>query len=223
MRTLTRPEIANKLKESGLVPLFYHANPEIVQKVIQSCYNGGARFFEFTNRGEFAYEVFAEVVKYSRKHCPEMILGVGSVTDAASASLYMSLGAEFVVSPVLREDVAKVCNRRKINYLPGCGSLQEICTAEELGCEIIKLFPASVYGPEFVKAIRGPQPWTSIMPSGGVTTDKENLKKWFGAGVFCVGMGSSLINKDLVEKEDFEGLKNKISEVLEIISEVRNL
>lgn len=222
MRKNSRPEIALKLKESGLVPLFYNANREIVKNVVQACYKGGARFFEFTSRGEFAHEVFADVVKFSRENCPEMIIGVGSVTDAASASLYMSLGAEFVVSPVLRENIAKICNRRKIHYLPGCGTLQEICAAEELGCEIIKLFPASVYGPEFVKAIKGPQPWTSLMPSGGVTTGEDNLRTWFKAGVFCVGMGSSLINKDLIEKADYAGLQKSVEDVLKIISEVRN-
>ncbi|UJH90656.1 bifunctional 4-hydroxy-2-oxoglutarate aldolase/2-dehydro-3-deoxy-phosphogluconate aldolase [Antarcticibacterium sp. 1MA-6-2] len=222
MRKHSRPEIATKLKETGLVPLFYHANSQIVKDVVLACYKGGARFFEFTNRGEFAHEVFAEVIRYSRKHCPEMILGVGSVTDAASASLYMSLGAEFVVSPVLREDVAKVCNRRKIHYLPGCGSLNEISIAEELGCEIIKLFPAAVYGPQFVKAVKGPQPWTSLMPSGGVSPDRENLKNWFDSGVFCVGMGSSLITKSLIEQGDYSALEKNVSNVLKIISEVRN-
>jgi 2-dehydro-3-deoxyphosphogluconate aldolase / (4S)-4-hydroxy-2-oxoglutarate aldolase len=222
MRKNSRPEIALKLKDSGLVPLFYNANSEIVKNVVQACYKGGARFFEFTSRGEFAHEVFADIVKFSRENCPEMIIGAGSVTDAASASLYMSLGAEFVVSPVLREDIAKICNRRKIHYLPGCGTLQEICTAEELGCEIIKLFPASVYGPEFVKAIKGPQPWTFLMPSGGVTTEEDNLRTWFKAGVFCVGMGSSLINKDLIKKADYAGLQRSVEDVLKIISEVKN-
>ena len=221
MKKLSRPEIAVKFAESGLVPLFYHKDPEMVKNVVLSCYKGGARFFEFTNRGELAHEVFTEVVKFSREKCPEMILGVGSVTDAASASLYMSLGAEFVVSPVLREDVAKICNRRKIMYLPGCGSLTEICTAEELGCEIVKLFPAAVYGPNFVKAVKAPQPWTSIMPSGGVSTEKENLQEWFDSGVTCVGMGSSLITKDLVKHSDFAALEQKVSRVLQTIAEIR--
>lgn len=218
---MTRPEIAMKFRESGLVPLFYHSDAEIVKNVVLSCYRGGARFFEFTARGEFAHEVFSEIVKYSRENCPDMILGVGSVTDAASASLYMSMGAEFVVSASLREDVAKICNRRKILYLPGCGSLTEIGTAEELGCEVVKLFPAAVLGPAFVKAIKGPQPWTSVMPSGGVTTDKDNLKGWFDAGVTCVGMGSSLITKDIIQKSDFEALQKSVSEVLRTISEIR--
>ncbi len=221
MKKLTRPEIAVKFAQSGLVPLFYHQDPEVVKNVVLSCYKGGASFFEFTNRGELAHQVFTEVVKFARKQCPEMILGVGSVTDAATAGLYLSLGAEFVVSPLLREDVAKICNRRKIMYLPGCGSLTEICAAEELGCEIVKLFPAAVYGPEFVKAVKAPQPWTSIMPSGGVSTDKENLQKWFESGVTCVGMGSSLITEELLKSSNFAALEQKVIEVLQTISEIR--
>ncbi|PKD19734.1 keto-deoxy-phosphogluconate aldolase [Salegentibacter salinarum] len=222
MKKLSRPEITIKMKESGLVPLFYHQNREVVKEILTAVYKGGARFFEFTHRGEFAHEVFSDLVKFSRKECPEMILGVGSVVDAGTASLYMNLGAEFVVSPVIREDVVKICNRRKVLYLPGCGSLTEISQAEELGCEIVKLFPAAVLGPGFVKAIKGPQPWTSIMPSGGVSLEKENIKEWFNTGVTCVGMGSALIPKDLVENSDFESIKNNVAKVLKIISEIRS-
>ncbi|MCF4101094.1 bifunctional 4-hydroxy-2-oxoglutarate aldolase/2-dehydro-3-deoxy-phosphogluconate aldolase [Gillisia sp. M10.2A] len=222
MKIYSRPEIALIFKETGLVPLFYHEDPATVINVMTACYKGGARLFEFTNRGEFAHEVFAEVIKYSRVNCPEMVLGVGSVTDAASASFYLSMGAQFVVSPVFRKDIALVCNRRKILYLPGCGSLTEICTAEEWGCEIVKLFPAALYGPEFVKAVLAPQPWTSIMPSGGVTLEKENLKDWFEAGVTCVGMGSALITKELVKNSDFGALEQKVSEVMDVIRELRS-
>ncbi len=222
MKKLSRPEIAIKMKESGLVPLFYHQDQEIVKQVLKAVYQGGARFFEFTHRGEFAHEVFENLVRFSREECPEMILGVGSAVDAGTASLYMNLGAEFVVSPVIREDIAKVCNRRKVLYLPGCGSLTEIGQAEELGCEILKLFPAAVLGPGFVKAIKGPQPWTSIMPSGGVNLEEENIKEWFKAGVTCVGMGSALISKNMVENSDFESIKNNVAKVLKIITETRS-
>lgn len=222
MKKLSRPEIAIKIKELGLVPLFYNADYSLVQKVLLAAYKGGARFFEFTHRGELAHEVFTNLVKFSRKECPEMILGVGSVADAGTAALYMNLGAEFVVSPSLREDVAKVCNRRKVLYLPGCGSVTEIGQAEELGCEIVKLFPAAVLGPNFVKAVKGPQPWTSIMPSGGVTLEKENITEWFNAGVTCVGMGSALIPKEKVKQGDFIAIENNVKQVLEIISEIRS-
>jgi 2-dehydro-3-deoxyphosphogluconate aldolase/(4S)-4-hydroxy-2-oxoglutarate aldolase len=150
-----------------------------------------------------------------------MILGVGSVTDAAAASNYMMIGANFVVTPVFREDIAIVCNRRKVLWSPGCGTLTEIAIAEERGAEIVKLFPGNIYGPKFVKAIKGPQPWTSIMPTGGVNTSKENLKSWFDAGVTCVGLGSQLISNQVIEQRDFEGLKVTVSQVLQTIQSLK--
>jgi 2-dehydro-3-deoxyphosphogluconate aldolase/(4S)-4-hydroxy-2-oxoglutarate aldolase len=221
MSRFTRIQVAQKMAEQGMVPLFYNADVDLCKKVVSACYAGGARLLEFTSRGDFAHEVFGELSKHIRDHLPEMILGVGSVTDAASASLYMALGADFIVTPVLREDIAVVCNRRKVLWSPGCGSLGEIARAEELGCEIVKLFPGSVYGPGFVKAVKGPQPWTSIMPTGGVSPTEENLSAWFGAGVTCVGMGSKLLAKDLIQKEDYPEITARVSAALELIKAVR--
>lgn len=206
------------MKEQGMVPLFYHPDTELGKKVLRACYDGGARLMEFTARGDFAFEVFAELNKFALAELPGMILGVGSVTDAAAASLYIQMGANFIVTPSLREDIARVCNRRKILWSPGCGSLTEINRAEELGCEIIKLFPGSVYGPGFVKAIKGPQPWTEVMPTGGVSTEESNLKAWFDAGVCCVGMGSKLISPTLLAEKDFDGLEESVRTTLATIA-----
>lgn len=195
MAIFSRIQVAETMKQTGLVPLFYNSDIEISKKVVKAVYDGGARLLEFTARGDFAHEVFGELNKFVSTHLPGMIMGVGSVTDAASASRYMALGANFIVTPVLREDIALICNRRKVLWSPGCGSLTEIARAEELGCEIVKLFPGGIYGPDFVKAIKGPQPWTSIMPTGGVSPTKESLESWFKADVTCVGMGSKLIKK----------------------------
>ena len=204
-----------------MVPLFYHSNIEIAKKTLKACYEGGARLLEFTSRGDFAHQIFDELNKYVLTELPDMIMGVGSVTDSAAASLYMQLGANFIVTPVLREDIAVVCNRRKVLWSAGCGSLTEITRAEELGCEIVKLFPGSTYGPDFVKAIKGPQPWTSIMPTGGVSTEEDNLRGWFDAGVTCVGMGSKLISNEIMANEDFEVLKTKVAETLKLIKKIR--
>jgi 2-dehydro-3-deoxyphosphogluconate aldolase/(4S)-4-hydroxy-2-oxoglutarate aldolase len=222
MAKYTRLEVAAVMKENGMVPLFFHSDIELAKKVLKACYDGGSRLMEFTSRGDFAHEVFGELNKYALKELPGMILGVGSVTDAASASLYMALGANFIVTPVLREDIALVCNRRKVLWSPGCGSLTEIARAEELGCEIVKLFPGDLYGPNFVKGIKGPQPWTSIMPTGGVSPDRDNLKGWFDAGVTCVGMGSQLISKDILANKDFAGLSLKVKDALALIKDLRN-
>jgi 2-dehydro-3-deoxyphosphogluconate aldolase/(4S)-4-hydroxy-2-oxoglutarate aldolase len=221
MAKYSRIEVAQQMKDNGMVPLFFHSDIEISKKVLQACYDGGSRLMEFTSRGDFAHEVFGTLNKYALAELPGMMLGVGSITDAASASLYMSLGANFIVTPVFREDIAIACNRRKVLWSPGCGTLSEIARAEELGCEIVKLFPADIYGPEFIKAIKGPCPWTNIMPTGGVYPTVESLSSWLNAGATCVGLGSQLISKDILDKNDFDGLKNKVSQVLDIIKNIR--
>jgi 2-dehydro-3-deoxyphosphogluconate aldolase/(4S)-4-hydroxy-2-oxoglutarate aldolase len=218
MARFTRIQVALKMAETGMIPVFYHKDAEICKKVLKACYDGGVRVFEFTNRGDFAHEVFAELNKFAATELPEMILGVGSVVEAGTTSLYIQLGSNFIVSPILNEDMAKVCNRRKILWSPGCGSVSEISKAEELGAEVVKIFPGSqVGGPKFVEAVKGPLPWSSIMPTGGVDTSEENLAAWFKAGVTCVGMGSQLITKDVLEKGDFQKLTDECRKTLSII------
>lgn len=221
MSKFSRIDVVQTMERTGLVPLFYHEDAEIAKKVVKACYDGGARLLEFTHRGLFAHEVFNELSKYCIKECPDMILGVGSVTDAGTASHYMNIGAQFIVTPVFREDIAIVCNRKKILWSPGCGSLTEITRAEELGCEVVKLFPGAIYGPGFIKAAKAPQPWTKIMPTGGVDTSEENLRGWFEAGATCVGMGSKLISKELVASKDYTLLTSKVKDVLNIISKLK--
>ena len=221
MAQYTRLEVIEQMKESGMVPLFYHKDIGVAKAVLKACYDGGARLMEFTSRGDFAFEIFNQLIKYAIEELPGMILGVGSVTDAAAASQYMLAGANFIVTPVFREDIAIVCNRRKVLWSPGCGSLTEIARAEEMGCELVKLFPGSTYGPGFVKAIKGPQPWTSIMPTGGVSTEVKNLKAWFDAGVTCVGMGSKLISKEILAEESYSKLTQDVRKTLEIIQELK--
>ena len=222
MARFTRIEVFSTMEEMGMVPLFYHKDVEVGKKVLEACYKGGARVLEFTNRGDYAHEVFRELNLYCETHLPDMIMGVGSVTDAAAASLYMQLGANFVVTPVLREDIAIACNRKKVLWSPGCGSLTEIARAEELGCELVKLFPGGTYGPGFIKAIKGPCPWTNIMPTGGVSPKEENLKGWFDAGVTCVGMGSQLISKDLIEGGKFDDLTKLVKDTLQLIDGLKS-
>lgn len=222
MAQYSRIEVVTVMQKTGLVPLFYDSDIDTCKSVLKACYDGGARLLEFTARGDFAHEIFGALNKYALKELPGMILGVGSVTDAGSASLFMALGANFVVTPVFREDIAIACNRRKVLWSPGCGSLAEIGKAEELGCELVKLFPGGIYGPGFIKAIKGPQPWTNIMPTGGVSPTEENLKGWFNAGATCVGIGSKLIHKNSNGAYDFNTIESLTREAIEIIKEVRS-
>ena len=221
MAQFTRLEVVRQMESDGMVPLFFHSDINTAKAVLKACYDGGSRLMEFTSRGDFAIEVFKELARYATKELPGMILGVGSITDAAAASQYMLYGANFVVTPVFRKDIAEVCNRRKLLWSAGCGSLNEIAQAEEMGCEIVKLFPGSVYGPEFVKAVKGPQPWTSIMPTGGVSTDAANLLEWFEAGVSCVGMGSKLISNELLVNKNYDQLTLAVQKTLALIQKIK--
>lgn len=208
--------------ETGMVPVFYHKDVETAKNVLKACYDGGVRAFEFTNRGDFAHEVFGELVKYAASECPEMVLGVGSIVDPATASLYLQLGANFVVGPLFNPEVAKVCNRRCVPYTPGCGSVSEIGFAQEAGCDLIKVFPAgNVGGPSFVKNVKAPMPWTSIMVTGGVEPTEENLSAWIKAGVTCVGMGSNLFPAELIKAKDWNGITKLCNEALTIINRIR--
>lgn len=222
MARFSRLEVLNTMIEIGLIPVFYNKDVEVAKKIVEVCAAGGAKVVEFTNRGDLAYQVFAELVRHFAEEDPSIILGIGSVIDPGTAALYISSGANFVVGPVLNPDVAKVCNRRKVPYSPGCGSASEISEAEELGVEICKIFPGSqVGGPAFVKAVRGPCPWTRIMPTGGVDATEESIKGWFKAGVSCVGMGSRLVRKDLVAAGNWEEITRTVRQVLEWIREAQ--
>ena len=223
MARFKRLEVLNSMVESGLIPVFYNADIDVAKNIVRACAEGGARVVEFTNRGDQAHLVFTELIKHFATEKPEVILGIGSVIDPGTAALYISCGANFVVGPVLNADVAKICNRRKIAYSPGCGSASEVSAAEELGVEICKIFPGSqVGGPAFVKSVLGPCPWASIMPTGGVDATIESIEAWFKAGVVCAGMGSKLITKELVKAGDFKAISSKVSQVLKWIEQVRN-
>ena len=223
MARFDRLAVLNAIVDSGLVPVFYNSDLEVAKQIVAACAEGGATVVEFTNRGDRAWEVFTPLVEWVEKAQPKLILGVGSVIDAPTAALYISSGANFVVGPVLNAEVARLCNRRKIAYMPGCGSASEISQAEELGVEIVKVFPGTqVGGPGFVKAILGPTPWTRIMPTGGVDASEESIRAWFEAGVACVGIGSRLITRQLVAARDWGGISANVAHVLAWIEQARN-
>ncbi len=205
---------------TGIIPVFYHSDVETAKQVVKACYDGGIRVFEFTNRNDFAHEVFGELNKWAAVECPDMILGIGSIADASTASLYLQLGANFVVSPLLNPEIFKVCNRRQVAYSPGCGSVSEIGLAQELGAEIVKVFPGgSVGGPSFVKNIMGPMPWSRIMVTGGVEPTEENLSAWFKAGASCVGMGSNLFSKETLNNKEWSEISDLCKNSLKIAQE----
>lgn len=214
-------QVMSVMKETGMVPVFYHKDAEVSKNILKACYDGGVRAFEFTNRGDFAHEVFGELVKYAAKECPDMILGIGSIVDAPTASLYIQLGANFLVGPLFNPEVAKVANRRLIPYAPGCGSVSEVGFAQEMGCDICKVFPGDVLGTAFVKGLKAPMPWSNLMVTGGVKPEESNLKGWFDAGVTCVGMGSNLFPADMIKDQNWKGITDLCTNALSIIQKVK--
>lgn len=217
-----RLAVLTALESQGVVPVFYHPDPEVCLNVMRACARGGAPVVEFTNRGDFAHGLFTEVAREFARTDPDIILGIGSIVDAPTAALFIASGARFIVSPALNAEVARLCNRRMIPYSPGCGSVTEISTAQELGCEIVKLFPgASVGGPDFVKAVLGPMPWTKIMPTGGVDPDAASIARWFGSGIVAAGMGSKLITDAAIKAQDWAGIEASVRTTVDAIAAFR--
>ena len=222
MARFNKIQVLSVMKNTGMVPVFYHGDVEIAKQVVKACYEGGVRAFEFTNRGDFAHEVFGELNKWVAIECPEMVMGVGSVVDPATAALYIQLGANFIVGPLFNPEVAKVCNRRLVPYTPGCGSVSEIGLAQECGCDLCKVFPAgNVGGPSFVKNVKAPMPWSMLMVTGGVEPTKDNISAWIKAGVTCVGMGSNLFPKEVVAAKDWAWITAKCKEAFSYIEDAR--
>ena len=214
-------QVLTAIGETGIVPVFYNGDVEVAKKVLKACYDGGIRAFEFANRGDFAQEVFGELVKYANAELPGMIVGIGSVVDPGTAAMYIQLGANFVVGPLFNPAIAPICNRRNIPYAPGCGTVTEVGMAQEAGCDLCKVFPGDVLGPAFVKGLRAPMPWSKLMVTGGVKPTRENLEGWFKAGVYCVGMGSNLFPKDAIAAGDWAKISALCRDALDIIKIVR--
>ena len=222
MGRFTRVQVWDTMEKSGIVPLYYHEDIETAKRIAEALIKGGAGIIEFANRGRRAFEIYREVALHLEQHAPTVIFGVGSVLDTPTAGLYINLGANFIVSPATHADVAKLCNRRKVAYIPGCATATEISLAEELGVEICKVFPASALGgPDFIRSIKGPCPHSKLMPTGGVDATQENLQDWFDAGVACVGIGSALVRTNLVEAGDWDGISALTKHCLDWIAKIR--
>lgn len=221
MPKFLRHEVTGKILEIGLLPIFYHGDVEAAKKIVRACYDGGAKVVEFTNRGDFAYQTFTELARWANRELPDLIMGVGTIVDPATAILFIDSGANFIVGPIFNPEVAKICNRRKVAYVPGCSSPSEISKAEEMGADIVKVFPARVLTPYFIKAMLAPCPWSKLMPAGGVKTTREDVFAWIKAGVAALNVGGALIDKDLVKAGDFKGIREKVEQCIRWIGEAR--
>jgi len=220
MKVVAQEKILLSMQREGLVPVFNHTDIEIAKKVLDACYNGGVRVFEFTNRGENALEVFEALVRYAEKY-PDLILGIGTIFSAKDAKKFHAKGASFIVSPAMIPEMAHYCKSENVMWVPGCGTVTEIYQALNLGAKMVKAFPGNVLSPGFVKSVKAVYPNVPVMPTGGVAPTLDNLTAWFDAGVTCVGMGSKLISKDIIANQDYKTLENRVREAIDIISKIR--
>ena len=221
MSTFSKTEVLLKLQTVPVVPVFFHADAQVAKEVVRACYEGGIRVFEFTNRGDRADEVFASLISFVRSECKHMAIGARSIVEEATAARYLQLGADFIVGPLFNERVARTCHRRGVAYVPGCGTITEVGNAQEIGCDLVKVFPGEVLTPRFVKALLAPMPWSRVMVTGGVEPTRENLAEWFKAGAACVGMGSKLFPKTVIANQDWKAIQEKCQEVVQLIHEIR--
>lgn len=219
---MDRMDVYQRMISTGVIPLFYNSEIETSKKLILACYEGGAKVVEFTNRGEQALEVFVELRRFIREKNIDVALGIGSIVDPQTAAVYRAYGAQFFVGPFLDENLAKWCNKQKIAYLPGCMTVKEISIAEELGAEIVKIFPGEIAGIKLIKSVLGPMPWSKLMPTGGVTPERENITAWFAAGAVCVGLGSQLFKKELIQENNFQKISESVNQVIGWISVINN-
>jgi 2-dehydro-3-deoxyphosphogluconate aldolase/(4S)-4-hydroxy-2-oxoglutarate aldolase len=223
MARFMRLEVINTILETGILPLFYNDEIETAIEIVRACRRGGVRAIEFTNRGEGAYPVFTELIRSFAKQDPGAILGVGSIIDAPTAALYIATGANFIVGPSLNAEIARLCNRRKILYLPGCATENEISAAEELGAEICKIFPGDAAGgPKFISAVMAPCPWHRLLPTGGVEATEASIGEWIKAGAAAVGLGSKLISSQAVKAKDYDGIATKTAQCIAWVKAARD-
>ncbi len=208
------------MQETGLIPVFNHADIEVSKQVLDACYAAGIRVFEFTNRGENALAVFERLAEHAGQYT-DLYLGIGTIFNATDAQGFLSVGAQFIVSPALVPEVAHFANKQELLWVPGCGTVTEIYQAVQLGAKVIKAFPGNVLGPGFIKSVKAVYPKLPIMPTGGVKPTEDNLGSWFSAGVFCVGMGSQLFKKEIIASGEFDTLSHAVSDALQIIKRLK--
>lgn len=220
MKSFSSDEIQKVMRGSGLVPLFTHDDVEIAKEVVEASYRGGVRVFELTNRRRNAFDVFTTLLRHFEKY-PDLMLGIGTIMDAATTKKFIDVGAHFIISPILKLEMADYCHRFDRPWIPGCATLTEIVTAKDHGAKVIKLFPASVLGPGFVSSVLPVVPNLQLMITGGVEPTKESISSWFKAGAMCVGMGSQLFTKEILETHNWSLLQQRVSDSLTIIRNVK--
>lgn len=218
MARFSSADVLAKVLQYPVVPVFYHADIEYAKRIVQACYEGGLRVFEFTNRGANAFDVFAQLQSFVAAHYPDMLLGIGTIFKADEAERFIAAGADFVVQPCATAEVAEVCRRHGISWLPGAVTPTEIYAASAQGAALVKIFPGNLVGPGYVKSLRGPMPDVKLMVTGGVEPTNASVAEWFGAGVNVVGMGSQLFKN----ADDTQALSAGIRELMQYVATLKS-
>lgn len=213
---MEKEKIIELMLQTKVIPLFYEGEPSTAEKLVDACYSGGARVIEFTNRGEKAAEVFAYLVHYCNENYQDLALGVGSIANVDQADHFIALGAHFLVSPFIDEEIATKCAELDVFWTGGCATITEMHTADKWGVPLMKAFPGNILGPAFIAAAKAPCPWFKIMPTGGVKPEEENLTAWFSAGASCVGMGSKLFVKNEDGSFDYAKIESLLTQSIQI-------
>lgn len=215
MTISTPSQIQESILDEKFIPLFSHLDAEICKNVMRICYKNGIKIFEFTNRNENSYAVFKELKQYRDARLPQMKIGVGTIKNAIQAALFIKAGADFLISPVILEEIHDVCQKEKIVWIPGCATPSEICLAENWGLSLVKIFPAKqLGGPSYIEAIKTVFPNMSFMATGGVEPNKEDIEKWYASGVSSVGLGAKLFPKEILLLKEYDEMSTHLANLI---------
>lgn len=210
-------KIIDALRRSLMVPVFYNEDYEVCERVMSICFEEGIELFEFTNRGVKAAENFRRMQQLVQTNFPDKYLGIGTIKTVSEAAIFIELKPDFVVSPIVNIEVGTICEQNDIPWMPGCVTPTEIHLALTNGASVVKIFPASLVGPSYIKAVKAVFPGVFIMPTGGIRAEKKILKEWLDAGVLCVGMGSELLERELIQHKRWDQLRDKIKKAREVV------
>ena len=210
-----------RMHAAGMMPIVFHPDEKVCVELVHAAYAGGVRVIELVNRGKEAKAIFPKL-KQEVSQLPGMSLGAGTIYHPVEAEYFLDHGAEFIVAPVMNPALGEYCAGVGIPWIPGCGTVSEVFFAQQLGAELVKLYPANILTPAFIAAVHAVMPSISIIPTGGVEPTLESIKPWFDAGALCVGMGTQLFRKEDIAAGDYLKIQHKIKEVMTLISSLRN-
>lgn len=217
MKTNKQP--LSSILEARVLPLFYHDDPEVCINIMLSLYDAGIRSIEFTNRGTHALSNFTSMLLRRNEEMKDLMLGIGTIRTLEQLHQFENAGADFFVSPIVDPVLLRHASVNEHLFIPGCMTPTEIHIAENEGCHLVKIFPGNIVGPQFIRSVKELFPGMKYMVTGGVECNKENLQNWFSSGADAVGLGSSLISRDILNSKDYKKLEIDTKNLLSILAQ----